>query len=823
VGLRLAFAVLAIVASTTTAHAQRGVPSNGFPSWQERVLLVYVNRARADPATDLAGCTQCADKACYSAVVPLDWAFGLNRSSRFHSANLEYANAFQHDSPCALVANLSSVYVPTGTCLGEVSCACVGGVLSGSTVWSDRINLFYSTGTAGENIAYGYATPSQTFYQWLWEPDASSTCGFSSANGHRYNILDGVYRVMGNGFYTVSRDMWTQDFSGGTTVTGTLIAGGHEPQYVSGSVDFRVNYYDTGAPSSALVNVDGTCTAMTLERGTSTNATYHVAMSLAGSTCHSYRFEFVRPGGATIYLPGAGSYGAGGSSSCPDYMTTAPTACGAPPDQPPTVATAASANPNPVTAKATALTVLGADDGGETNLVYTWAASGPATVTFNPNGTNAAKSSTATFAAAGAYTLTVTIRDKANQTATSSVAVTVKQTPTTIAVAPSTASVPASQTQQFTATVYDQFTAAVAMPPAIAWTVGGGGTISASGLFTAGQVASGPYTVTANGGGVTGTAQVTVAGPLAPTVAQAAAVNPAPVTGATTTASVLGASGGGESTLVYTWTGAGPAAITAMPNGTNAAKSATITFATAGSYTLTATIADPTAQTATSSVAVSVVATATTVMIAPPTAAVVVGTEQAFTAAIADQFAHVDPLTPAWTVDGGGAVDAQGRFVAGATPGGPYMLTAAAGGATGTASIVVVDHPDTTPPTVTILEPADGADISGPTTIVADASDDVGVAQVEFDVAGEMLVATQAPWQVTWDPGASQGGTFVIAATARDYAGNASAPATITVHVVAAPGGADAGKSGCGCRGSGDGGGVLIVLAAGGLLRRRRR
>src|SRR5439155_12044286 len=127
------------------------------------------------------------------------------------------------------------------------------------------------------------------FYEWLWEPYATTTCGFASGNGHRYNILDGNYRLMGNGHYMVSRNMWTEDFSGGTTVTGTLIAGGHEPQYLTSTADCRVNYYDTGAPTSAVVNVDGTCTAMALERGTATNATYHVAMALAGSSCHKYR------------------------------------------------------------------------------------------------------------------------------------------------------------------------------------------------------------------------------------------------------------------------------------------------------------------------------------------------------------------------------------------------------------------------------------------------------------------------------------------------------------------------------------------------------
>ncbi|MGH7143853.1 MAG: PKD domain-containing protein, partial [Planctomycetota bacterium] len=61
------------------------------------------------------------------------------------------------------------------------------------------------------------------------------------------------------------------------------------------------------------------------------------------------------------------------------------------PNQPPTVATAPAATPNPVTGTTTALSVLGADDGGEPALVYTWSSVGPAGVTFNVNGTNASK------------------------------------------------------------------------------------------------------------------------------------------------------------------------------------------------------------------------------------------------------------------------------------------------------------------------------------------------------------------------------------------------------------------------------------------------
>ncbi len=176
---------------------------------------------------------------------------------------------------------------------------------------------------------------------------------------------------------------------------------------------------------------------------------------------------------------------------------------------PPTVATAAAASPGTVTGTSTNLSVLGADNGGESSLTYTWASSGPAAVSFSANGTNASKNSTATFTKAGSYTFTVTIKDSGGLTVTSNVNVTVNQTLTSISVSPASASVAVKGTQQFTATAKDQFGTAMASQPSFTWSTSGGGTISSSGLFTASTV-GGPFTITASGGGKSGTSSVTV-------------------------------------------------------------------------------------------------------------------------------------------------------------------------------------------------------------------------------------------------------------------------------------------------------------------------
>ena len=173
------------------------------------------------------------------------------------------------------------------------------------------------------------------------------------------------------------------------------------------------------------------------------------------------------------------------------------------------IATPASASPSPVTGTSTALSVLGADTAGESSINYTWSATGPGTVSFSANGTNAAKNTTATFTAAGNYTLQAVLIDSSGSSANSSVAVTVSQSLTSVTVTPATVTVATNGTQQFTATAADQFGNAIGSA-AFTWAVNGGGTISSSGLFTAGSATGGPFTVTASSGGQTGTASVTI-------------------------------------------------------------------------------------------------------------------------------------------------------------------------------------------------------------------------------------------------------------------------------------------------------------------------
>lgn len=372
------------------------------------------------------------------------------------------------------------------------------------------------------------------------------------------------------------------------------------------------------------------------------------------------------------------------------------------PNAPPTMATAATASPNPVPGATTGLGALGADDAGEANLTYTWAASGtpPAVVTFSVNGTNAAKNATATFSKAGTYTLEVTVRDQQGLTVSSAVAVTVAQTPTSVELSPTSASVAPFGSQLFVATALDQFHTALATQPDFTWKVTGGGAVDASGRFAAGAEVGGPYTVTAHSGATSGAATVSVVLPnLGPTISAPAAAAPNPVTGSTAALSVLGDDDGGEANLTYTWTtnGTPPAPVTFGANASNAAKNTTVTFTKAGSYTFVVTVTDQPGLSTTSQVTVDVDQMLTSIVVTPANATVKTAASQQFSATARDQFGANLATQPslAWTVSGGGTIGSTGMFTAGAVAGGPHTVTATSGGVSGSSSVTVSSTPTT--------------------------------------------------------------------------------------------------------------------------------
>ena len=135
------------------------------------------------------------------------------------------------------------------------------------------------------------------------------------------------------------------------------------------------------------------------------------------------------------------------------------------------------------------------------------------------------------------------------------------------------------------------------------------------------------------------------------------------------------------------------------------------------------------------------------------------------------------PATGLWTI----AVQAPsvpGNAVAGSNSQ-PYALVIS-----GVAGAVV---PDTQAPTTSITAPSAGAVVSGTTSVTASASDDRGVARVEFYLDGTLQSTdTSSPYAWSWNTTTSANGAHAVSSTAFDAAGTSgsSSPGAVTVHTV---------------------------------------
>jgi hypothetical protein len=180
-------------------------------------------------------------------------------------------------------------------------------------------------------------------------------------------------------------------------------------------------------------SVTGSITAFSIAYGspgeTATTTAADGGYSFYNFSSGTYAVRRVSPAGWSAISPaGARSVNLTSGTSVPgqdfgDYENSTPRVINAP-----------AISPNPPTAgTAATLSVLGADANGEANLTYTWSTltkpTGSTSPTFSVNGTNAAKSSSVTFAASGTYALRVTIKNAAGTLVTSDLTFTVAAAP----------------------------------------------------------------------------------------------------------------------------------------------------------------------------------------------------------------------------------------------------------------------------------------------------------------------------------------------------------------------------------------------------------
>jgi hypothetical protein len=109
-----------------------------------------------------------------------------------------------------------------------------------------------------------------------------------------------------------------------------------------------------------------------------------------------------------------------------------------------------------------------------------------------------------------------------------------------------------------------------------------------------------------------------------------------------------------------------------------------------------------------------------------------------------------------------------------------YTLTAVnTAGAVAATTTVTVNSPtptDTTAPVASITSPVNNTTVSGTTTINATATDNVGVAGVQFKIDGVNLGSEYAggPYSYSWDTTSTTNGTHTLTVVARDAAGNST-------------------------------------------------
>ena len=123
-----------------------------------------------------------------------------------------------------------------------------------------------------------------------------------------------------------------------------------------------------------------------------------------------------------------------------------------------------------------------------------------------------------------------------------------------------------------------------------------------------------------------------------------------------------------------------------------------------------------------------------------------------------------------------------------------YKVTAqdaAANVSAASAQVNALAAAEQTPPSVSMTSPTAGATLAGTATVAANASDNRGVASVQFRVDDQNLGAadTSAPYSLPWNTTTSTEGAHTVTAVARDAAGNSatSQQLAVTVDNVPAP------------------------------------
>jgi hypothetical protein len=319
------------------------------------------------------------------------------------------------------------------------------------------------------------------------------------ADGDNFGYSSGTF---GSQSVAVVLDL---DQGGGPPFTGsgiTFESGGIQPgDPINGADATPINFH-SGDTIDATVSYDGTNLTISLVDASNTSQTFstsepiNLAQVLGG---HVANVGFTGGTGNSDAVQQVGEFDFTGA------LASAST--------PPTINTPVASSPTSPTSTKAHLSVSATSNSGGT-LSYSWSflhlPPGAATPTFEVNNSTTANTTTAHFFKDGTYKVRVTVTDSNGGVQVSDEDIVVQQTATQIKITPHAAQIATGATEQYTATVDDQFGHAMRDNPTIAYAVEtGSGTIDDTGLFTAGEDI-GHLLISATGDDFTGVAGGTV-------------------------------------------------------------------------------------------------------------------------------------------------------------------------------------------------------------------------------------------------------------------------------------------------------------------------
>jgi hypothetical protein len=287
--------ILSIFLFQTVSIAGYGDAVEGYPGWEERVLLVLVNECRMAPQefrNKHLNDTTILLIQNYPAVNPLYWNLDLNKSARFHSLDMA--------SNCGTLIHNS----------------CDG------TSAETRIRSFYKSGNYwGENIAFNSSSSLSVLKLWLLENTRSPYPLDNTADGHRKNIMNSGFVESGAGLSLRPSDKapyWTQDFGNGTNTSSNIpIPAASHYFFKSSEITFIANVFTKFTVQSVSVALDGTNRPMSLEMGTQSRGTYILSLP-RGTNCRKYYFLVKTGDNATWRYPAEGELVTYGEGNCID-------------------------------------------------------------------------------------------------------------------------------------------------------------------------------------------------------------------------------------------------------------------------------------------------------------------------------------------------------------------------------------------------------------------------------------------------------------------------------------------------------------------------